>query len=424
MVRTFKSRPQLMDDSVRWRTLHILNLFLNRTSNEVRMVAPEIAASRSLDSWYLTVNGIYLDRNFHRTEFSIFTHLVEVFGGLSLLASNKAKASVSPEEFVPKAIAWWMALCGKVGVRSVEDMLWWKFPNVCPYCFSSPHRPADCKQGDGPHFLQWRELAGLAKRNLHAKPSTIGDWQKLFFEIYPVGTEDYHLTFARFSEELGELAEALRVAPIAPGYFLSEAADVFAWLMHLQNLIEIKQGIGSKGLGKALNDHFAASYPDACKDCGSPVCTCPPILPGTLGRIAHEVPVGESPFADGRVLIPVEDALKLFSVGSSHVRIHNEDFAISATMLRDIRELVEAVSVEVARHKEISEVAGLDVAYAVRRIDDLLATQRLTQQNIDDLQAIMTALPSESRQAITSVLTNIASAPWAAALLQFLGSAS
>ena len=60
----------------------------------------------------------------------------------------------------------------------------------------------------------------------------------MFAEIYPVtAVEVYPATIGRFTEELGELAEALRAAPVAPGYFLSEGADVFAWLMHLQNLI-------------------------------------------------------------------------------------------------------------------------------------------------------------------------------------------
>ena len=60
-----------------------------------------------------------------------------------------------------------------------------------------------------------------------------GYW--MFGDIYPASqTEDYKMTFARFTEELGELGEALRVSPVAPGYFLSEASDVFAWLMHLQ----------------------------------------------------------------------------------------------------------------------------------------------------------------------------------------------
>jgi NAD-dependent dihydropyrimidine dehydrogenase PreA subunit len=93
-------------------------------------------------------------------------------------------------------------------------------------------------------------------------------------------------------EELGELAEAIRILPAAPGYFLSEAADVFAWLMHAQNLIEQKAGVLKKDRGSALEQMFIRSYPDMCLDCGSSVCSCPAILEATIGRIAHEVPSG------------------------------------------------------------------------------------------------------------------------------------
>src|SRR3954469_22126305 len=96
-------------------------------------------AGRSLDQWYVKVNQIYLRRNFNRDSFALFGHLVEVMGGLSLLAAEKEKAEVDPHDFVAKALAWWMSLCGKVGVKSISQMLWLKFPNVCPYCLAKPH---------------------------------------------------------------------------------------------------------------------------------------------------------------------------------------------------------------------------------------------------------------------------------------------
>src|SRR3954469_15832767 len=99
-----------------------------------------------LDERYRSLNRLYLNRNFHRDAFSIFGHLVEIIGGLSGVASGKKKQDVTPQNFVPKAIAWWLALCGKVGVRSVEQMLWWKYPSVCPYCELREHRNAKCRQ--------------------------------------------------------------------------------------------------------------------------------------------------------------------------------------------------------------------------------------------------------------------------------------
>lgn len=89
---------------------------------------------RDIDEWHKAINYIYADRNFYRDPASIFAHLVEVIGGLSQLASAKKKPGPPAESFLPKAVAWWFALCGKLGITSPADLLWLKFPGVCPYC--------------------------------------------------------------------------------------------------------------------------------------------------------------------------------------------------------------------------------------------------------------------------------------------------
>jgi NTP pyrophosphatase (non-canonical NTP hydrolase) len=189
-----------------------------------------------------------------------------------------------------KAIAWWLALCGKVGVKSVSRMLWGKFPHVCPYCRRDPHDYDECMarkaQSRGP---DWSELAQIGRRSIDRQPRTIAEWQQMFAKIYPGSTtEEYSKTFAKLAEEVGELAEALRVFPEAPGYFLSEAADVFAWLMKLNNMVEGSVARSERGL--VLQRTLADAYPARCRDCNSAICTCPPILATTKGRIAHEVP--------------------------------------------------------------------------------------------------------------------------------------
>lgn len=77
---------------------------------------------------------------------------------------------------------------------------------------------------------------------------------------------------------------------VEPGYFVSEASDVFAWLMHLQNLVDQKKGTPKAERGLRLNQAFAQAYPGVCVDCGAEACVCPAVLPKTIGRIAHEVP--------------------------------------------------------------------------------------------------------------------------------------
>jgi pyrimidine deaminase RibD-like protein/NTP pyrophosphatase (non-canonical NTP hydrolase) len=263
------------------------------------------SANRRLDQWYASLNSTYFHRNFDRRAADICLHLIEVIGGLSLLASDKSKPGVDKEAQVPKALAWWLALCGKVGVRSVEAMLWDKFPRICPYCQYPRHDQEECAEkkaaNPGP---PWKLLATSGEKA--ERPATLGGWQRMFNDIYPVNQGDqYGPAFARLYEELAELAEAVRVFPSVPGYFLSEAADVFAWLMKVQNIIDEKAGRRRELRGVAIEASFAKAYPDACSDCRRFVCSCPPILASTIGRIAHEVPSGRGSYEPtGRFMTP------------------------------------------------------------------------------------------------------------------------
>jgi class 3 adenylate cyclase/NTP pyrophosphatase (non-canonical NTP hydrolase) len=253
---------------------------------------------RSIDEWYRVINAIYWNRNLYRDNNSIFAHFIETIGGLSLLASQKKKPGLVAEVFVSKATAWWMALCGKLRVKSVAEMVWAKFPHVCPYCLRCPHEPDECSErkmaGTG---LDWDWLERAGRDNVGKRPVSLGAWQRMFSAIYPVQqTEEYSSSFARCTEELGELAEALRVFPEAPDYFLNEAADVFAWLMHIRNLIDSKRGTPKRDRGVELETEFCKAYPDRCLDCGQATCDCPPILKRTIGRLAHELTGGREYF--------------------------------------------------------------------------------------------------------------------------------
>jgi NTP pyrophosphatase (non-canonical NTP hydrolase) len=261
--------------------------------------------TRSLDEWYRSINKTYWNQNYNREPSSIFAHLVEVVGGMSALASHKRKAGITPEHHIAKALAWWLTLCGKLGIKSVEGMVWDKFPNACPYCQRAVHEQDICNDAKstsrGP---QWEALAHIGTNQ--ERPRRLRDWQRMFHRIYPAAqTEDYGPSFARLTEELGELAEAVRVFKSQPGYILSEAADVFAWLMHIQNIGDTKNGVRADERGNAIERIVSEGYPSGCADCGQQICTCPVILPKTIGRIAHEVPKGRGTFGpDARFMTP------------------------------------------------------------------------------------------------------------------------
>ena len=251
------------------------------STSQAVQIAPVTAAPaiRRLDEWYQVINAIYYEKNYARDPEAVFAHLVEVIGGLSQLVTKKQKLGIKPITFFPKAFAWWMALCGRLGIRSIERLIWTKFPYVCSYCRHEVHNDPECKLiKKRPNQPEWAELRIVALANTSKMPTSLAGWQRMFGITYPPSsTEEYAKTFGRLTEELGELAESVRVFRNAPTYFLSEAADVFGWLMHLQNLYEeLEELPGDQRL--LLESEFAKSYPGHCIACGRRVCSCKPIL--------------------------------------------------------------------------------------------------------------------------------------------------
>jgi hypothetical protein len=272
-------------------------------------------SERSLDDWYTSINRIYWRKNAARQRAEVFAHLVEVAGGISLLASEKKKKAVTGESFIPKTLAWWFAVCGSVNIRSVSDVLWGKFPGVCPYCHERPCDSDICPQKKlsrlGP---DWEMLATLARKNSGERPISLGSWQRMFAKIYRTDpAASFAAGFARLMEEIGELAEAVRVYTVVPGYVLSEAADVFAWLMKIQNMLDHKRGVLPDSRGPALQAAVCAAYPDRCNDCKDPVCRCEMVLKATIGRIAHEVPPGRATFGSDGAFMTQEEVSRRFA---------------------------------------------------------------------------------------------------------------
>jgi hypothetical protein len=313
-----------------------------------------------------------------------------------------------------------MALCGKVGIRSVEDMLWQKFPYACSYCHLQPHENDACLErkaaAKGP---DWAGLKVLGDAHKIKKPRTLAQWQEMFSRIYPVtATETYSATIGRFTEELGELSETLRVFPVAPGYFLSEAADVFAWLMHLQNLIHTKTAVKLADRGREMVATFVDAYPDKCIDCNRPVCTCPPILPGTLGRIAHEIPETYASFASGGALLTQEEAQQLFDLGEQTVQVGLRELAPTVHLIRDLHGALKEIRFFAIENREVAKAHSGQLARAIAGLEDLAAAHRVTQQSVDALAEAIAALPTESRTTLLSFLSGLSSSIWAAALLE------
>lgn len=119
-----------------------------------------------------------------------------------------------------------------MGVKSVEEFVFRKFPRVCPYCRESPLVEAKCKKVKGTaSTVDHNAVNDFYRTEFTNRSARLNDWQEIFANIFSHGiTENGRSTIA-LMEDLGELAEAVRVFDVHPQYFLGEAADIFSYIM-------------------------------------------------------------------------------------------------------------------------------------------------------------------------------------------------
>jgi len=173
-------------------------------------------------------------------------------------------------------------------VGSVEELLFLKYPDACPYCRQKPHNDGQCKLVKGvDKTVSHAEVLELVERNRSRMPGPLNEWRLMFASIYPraLNAQPGFSSVALF-EELGELAEAIRVFDRYPHYFYGEAADVFSYIMGIANeyalTLEDEESFD-------LDAEFLSRYPGLCINCGSRTCMCPSVPAATVGRMAKEM---------------------------------------------------------------------------------------------------------------------------------------
>jgi hypothetical protein len=84
--------------------------------------------------------------------------------------------------------------------------------------------------------------------------------------------------------------------------------------MNIQNNIDFANRVKPSEYGHDLETQMIHAYPDFCRDCGQQNCTCDPILPKTVGRIAKEVSFDSGLFDISSLLMRPEIARREFRV--------------------------------------------------------------------------------------------------------------
>jgi hypothetical protein len=242
-----------------------------------------------LDDLYKMTAHIYGDRNYARSKEATFAHFVEVCGMLTLQARRKKRREhLDMTDALCKALGWYFPLLGKVRISSLESLLFRKFPGVCPYCRRCPHDEENCKHVKGiESTVSHAEVTQIFQNEWPNRPRGLDDWQLMFNQIYPRSLDDNVRSRVSLFEELGELAEAVRVFDSHPHYFLGEAADTFSYIMGLANEHQMREAENNREF--SFEREFLSRYPGLCLQCGSRVCICPAIPAATVGRMAKEL---------------------------------------------------------------------------------------------------------------------------------------
>lgn len=245
----------------------------------------------SLDDLYLMVASIYGEQNAQRPPSATFAHFVEVCSMLTVHDRKKKREDLDVPDALCKSLAWFFPLLAKFRVSSVEDLVFKKYPFVCPYCRKCPHKDAICKtiKGTKP-TVDHTALREKHAENSDRRPRGLNEWQKMFDKIYERDVNDLgtaRSTLGLF-EELGELAEAVRVFDKHPKYFAGEAADVFSYIMGIANEYGVQLQLDSKPEFD-LESEFLLRYPGICLQCGHEICVCPSVPDATVNRMAKEL---------------------------------------------------------------------------------------------------------------------------------------
>jgi diguanylate cyclase (GGDEF)-like protein len=222
----------------------------------------------SLNDWNQMFYDIYYPKNFARGPYPLLIHVFEVFGGLGT-SFAKAPVNVSAiREYVPKCFAWYCGLARQMQILDLQNMLWSKYPGVCAYC---RQKVCNCqlKHDD-------LDIAALFKTSSETRsqmPKTLNEWLRMFNNIY--GPRNCQMQPAQLLtkvlEELGELCEAVRIAPYQPMNLMNEMADVLSWFFGIVNYL-------NSTLFKTnqidLGQSCWQTYLNRCSTCKRKPCAC------------------------------------------------------------------------------------------------------------------------------------------------------
>ena len=249
----------------------------------------------SLDNFVEEVSGIYREKDKKRSIWDIWFHASHHAASIGE-EIRKQKPGARLLEEIAEFSMWLFTFVGKIkdgigvplgkperpeesAIRikwGFSDLIWNKYPNMCPVCFwrrikrgmntsdSSFDDPCDCLLHEVESRAQTQIKEHIKKLHKYAetaggnKPTSVDEWQKMFFYIYEANLRHFTLTDIAFHllEEVGEVSDAMvRMYTYAieefqsgapswqQAYLENEIADVTSWVFTLVNKMRLVEEI-------------------------------------------------------------------------------------------------------------------------------------------------------------------------------------
>lgn len=214
---------------------------------------------KSIRDWQAMFFAIYGERN--RELYSVPEILNHVFEAMAELVEELRKENRDGIiAKIPDLFAWILGL-GSILEIDLEEAVWHKYPNICPYCLQKKNCICISRQLKYRPNIKKLETYRIRVNNI---PTTLYGWQKMFDRIYGgVNTIKSQLQlWLHLFEELGEISKALHQRK--GGNLEAELADTLAWLFAVCTKLRI-----------SLSELAWEIYPGKCRVCLQGQCQCP-----------------------------------------------------------------------------------------------------------------------------------------------------
>ena len=218
-------------------------------------VAQEPSRPFTVSEYQDMLSGIYTRANERYSDENLFRRLIEEMSVVMELV-RKDRREKLPEQLA-RTYSWLNALANRHKV-DLQEVLWWKYPNVCTYCL----RPKDCYcTVEHPDIPDKEGVLRRLRRDRSQEPRLLKDHQELHRRLY--GRQNDRILViqiaAHLIEEAGEMSCDLRHGNIQE--FESEMVDVISWIFAIANRLNID-----------LAEKVWEQYPGECERCHETVC--------------------------------------------------------------------------------------------------------------------------------------------------------